>query len=130
MKTINEYLLSKSKNKTIDDFIQFKTKEEVCDFFDNKGFEKNETDDYDDMMSEFSNSAKPIYCIGEFDYFNEHWWVRFGNGRKDEYVFFWNIKDPPGINNYCVNDLHTGTIIKQFETFKEFKNYVIKYFNW
>ena len=48
-------VINSNKNKTSDDFIQFKTKEEVCNFFDSKGFEKNESDDYDtydDMISD------------------------------------------------------------------------------
>ena len=130
MKHINEYLLSKSKNKTFDDFKQFKTKEEVCDFFNSKGFEKNEYDGiYDDMMSKFSNSENPIYCVGKFDSFYHNWWVRFGNGGKQEYIFFWNIKDPRGISNYLVSDSDNKLFMK-FENFEEFKNYVIKYFNW
>ena len=128
---ISEYLLSKSKNKTFDDFKQFKTKEEVCDFFDSKGFEKFGSDDdlYEDMMSEFANSDKPIYCIGEFNNFYDNWWVRFGNGGEDEYVFFYNIKNPSGVQNYSVKDSNDHKI-KQFKTFEEFKDYTIKYFNW
>lgn len=130
MKHINEYLLSKSKNKTSDDFIQFKTKEEVCNFFDSKGFEKNESDDYDtydDMISEFSNSDNPIYCIGKFNAYDPNCWVRFGKGGKDEYIFFWNVKGTMSYS-YLVSD--SNGIIKEFKTFEEFKEYVIKYFNW
>lgn len=130
MKHINEYLLSKN-NKIVDDFKQFMTKEEVCDFFDNKEFEKFESTDYDkfdDMISEFSDSKKPIYCIGEFEY-DPEWWVRFGKGGEDEPIFFWNLKGTMTYN-YVVSDSQDRVIKKIFETFEEFKEYTIKYFNW
>ena len=54
---ISEYLLSKNKNKTSDDFIQFKTKEEVCDFLEKKEYEKNELDyNYYKMIYDFEKS--------------------------------------------------------------------------
>lgn len=131
MKHINEYLLSKSKNKTFDDFTQFKTKEEACDFFENKGFEKAAcspvvSDKYDDMISVFLNSENPIYCTGKFDEDESEWWVRFGKGGEDEYIFFWSVKE----SDYLVCDSHDNDIIKEFKTFEKFKEYTIKYFNW
>lgn len=134
MKTINEYLLSKNK-KIVDSFKQFETKEEVCNFFEKEGFKKANYDIYDDsytfndLLSEFSNSKKPIYCMGNFDEESDSdWWVRFGNGGEDEPIFFWNVKGTM-LNNYSVRDSN-NELIKIFKTFEEFKEYIIKYFNW
>ena len=130
MKHINEYLLSKNKNKIVDDFRQFETKEEACDFFENKGFEKVVRDGhhhgYDYMISKFLNSDKPIYCTGKFDEDYSEWWVRFGKGGEDNYIIFWSVKK----GTYLVYDSHNELIIEKFKTFEEFKEYIIKYFNW
>ena len=134
MKHINEYLLSKNK-KIVDSFKQFETKEEVCDFFDSKGFEKNESDDYntyDDMISDFQDSKKPIYCVGEFKY-DPECWVRFGKGGEDEYIFFWAVKETRTrlqSGCYLVCDSNDRTTIKEFKSFEEFKEYVKNYFGW
>ena len=137
MKHINEYLLSKNKNKIVDDFRQFETKEEACDFFENKGFEKVVRDGhhhgYDYMISKFLNSDKPIYCTGKFDEDYSEWWVRFGKGGEDEYIFFWAVKETRTrlqSGCYLVCDSNDRTTIKEFKSFEEFKEYVKNYFGW
>lgn len=129
MKHINEYLLSKSKNKIVDDFRQFETKEEACEFLENKGFEKNEFSGYGKMLDKFEKSNTSLFYIAK-DTNHGNWWIRFGKGGKND-IFFWRIpeiKTEKAIN-YEVCDYKDKTIYN-YDDFEEFKKYTIKYFNW
>lgn len=127
MKSLNEYL--DTNVKLADDFKQFKTKEDVCEFLENKGFEKIEfSGDYGKMLDDFEKSNTPLFYIGKDKKYNE-WWVRFGKGGKNE-IFFWRIpKSSEKDINYEVCD-YQDKEISNFTNFKDFKKYVKKYFGW
>lgn len=130
MRHINEYLLSKSKNKIVDDFRQFETKEEVCDFLENKGFEKKEFNyNYEKMMDDFEKSNTPLFYISKRKGYDDCW-VRFGKGKKDN-IFFWRIPEvnEQDVINYEVCD-YKDKAISHFDNFEDFKKYVKNYFGW
>ena len=115
------------------DFKKFKTKEEICEFLENKGFEKNEFNeffDYDKMLDKFEKSKIPLFYIAEDTSHRQHWWVRFGNGGKNK-IFFWRIPiiETEKAINYEVCDYKDKTIYN-YDNFEDFKKCVINYFGW
>jgi hypothetical protein len=125
MKSLNEYL---SANVKIDDFVKFQTKEDVCEFLENKGFEKNEFSDYGKMLDKFEKSKTPLFYIAKDKTYSE-WWVRFGKGGKNE-IFFWRIPESDEKDiNYEICDYRDKTI-SHFTNFEDFKKDVKNYFGW
>lgn len=125
MKSLYEYL---NANVKLDDFVKFQTKEDICEFLENKGFEKNEFSDYGKMLDKFEKSNTPLFYIAKDKTHNE-WWVRFGNGGKNE-IFFWRIPETEEkAINYEVCD-YKDIAIHNYDNFEDFKKYVKNYFGW
>jgi hypothetical protein len=128
MINIYEYIINKNtKVVKNSDFKQFETKEEVCDFFENKGFEKNEFSDYSKMLDKFEKSKTPLFYIDKDKNYNE-WLVRFGKGGKNE-IFFCRIPEIEKGINYEVCD-YKDIAIYDYDNFEDFKKYVTNYFGW
>lgn len=133
MKTLNEYLNANVKldnNVKLDEFKKFRTKEEICDFLEDRGFERHEINPFngfDKMDNDFEKSDKPLFYVTTKESFNSHW-VRFSNGNKSN-IFFWRIPELATQSNYVVYD-YKGESISHFTNFEAFKKYVKNYFDW
>lgn len=133
MMQLTEYLITKTKlntNGKLDDFKKFETKEEICDFLENKGFEKHEISPYgpfDKMDDDFEKSNTPLFYVTAKKDFGGYW-IRFSNGNKAN-IFFWRIPELATQNNYVVYD-YKGESIAHFTNFEAFEKYVKNYFDW